>query len=150
MADEITKMSDQIQVAMPIRNIISIVASVAVATWAYSGVIERLNRIETKQTISETEMTANSEFRIKWPRGEMGSLPADSRQDMLIESIQREMSTMWEEIEENDDWIDNFKPPAEVQEAVTNVRELQIRLRLLESQLQDLREFLKTNNITSS
>ena len=150
MADEITKMSDQTQVAMPIRNIISIVASVAVATWAYSGVIERLNRIETKQTISETEMTANSEFRIKWPRGEMGSLPADSRQDMLIESIQREMSTMWEEIEENDDWIDNFKPPAEVQEAVTNVRELQIRLRLLESQLQDLREFLKTNNITSS
>ena len=144
MAEEkIASMSDQTQVAMPIRNIVSIVAGVAVATWAYSGVIERLNRIETTQMISKTERDSNSEFRIKWPRGEMGSLPADSRQDMLIESIQREMTSMWEEIEENDQWIDNFKPPAEVQAAVGEVRELQIRLRLIEAQIEDLRSFSK-------
>ena len=139
MPDNITAVSDDHHVAMPIRNIISIVAGVAVATWAYSGVIERLNRIETTQAITATEIESNTEFRIRWPRGEMGALPADSRQDMMIEAIQRELESMMEEIEENDSWIDDFKPPQEVRETVAEVRELQIRLRLLESQLEDLR-----------
>ena len=139
-------MSEDTHVAMPVRNIISIVAGVAVATWAYSGVIERLNRIETKQTITYTEIESNSEFRIKWPRGEMGALPDDSRQDMLIEGINREIESMWEEIEENDAWIDDFKPPEDVQNAVSDVRELQIRLRLLEAQLEDVREIIKRDS----
>jgi hypothetical protein len=139
MSDNITKMSDDTQVAMPVRNIISIVAGVAVATWAYSGVIERLNRLETTATITSTEIDSNSEFRIKWPRGEMGSLPADSRQDMMIEGISRELESMWEEIEENDNWIDEYKPSQDVQNAVTDVREIQIRLRVLEAQLEDLK-----------
>lgn len=138
MSDNITKMSDDTQVAMPVRNIISIVAGVAVATWAYSGVIERLNRLETTATITATEIASNSEFRIKWPRGEMGSLPADSKQDMMLEGIQREIASMWEEIEENDEWIDDFRPPEDVQNAVADVREIQIRLRLLEAQLEDI------------
>ena len=146
MSDNIQKMSDDTQVAMPIRNIISIVAGVAVATWAYSGVIERLNRLETTNAITATEIDANSEFRIKWPRGEMGSLPADSRQDMLIESMQRELVAMMEEIEENDSWIDDFKPPEDVQNAVSDVRELQIRMRLMEAQLEDLRAITRSNN----
>ena len=146
MSDNIQKMSDDTQVAMPIRNIISIVAGVAVATWAYSGVIERLNRLETTNAITATEIDANSEFRIKWPRGEMGSLPADSRQDMLIESMQRELEAMMEEIEENDSWIDDFKPPEDVQNAVSDVRELQIRMRLMEAQLEDLREITRSNH----
>ena len=139
MSDNIQRMSDDTQVAMPIRNIISIVAGVAVATWAYSGVIERLNRIETTQAITATEIESNTEFRIRWPRGEMGSLPADSRQDMMIEAMQREMESMMEEIEENDSWIDDFKPPEDVREAVADVREIKIRLRLLEAQLEDLK-----------
>ena len=139
MSDNITKVSDDTAVAMPIRNIVSIVAGVAVATWAYSGVIERLNRLETTATITATEIDSNSEFRIKWPRAEMGSLPADSKQDMLIEGIHREIESMWEEIEENDNWIDEFKPPKDVQDAVADVREIQIRLRLMEAQLEDLR-----------
>jgi len=143
MDDDIQKMSDDTHVAMPVRNIISIIAGVAVATWAYSGVIERLNRIETTQAITATEIESNTEFRIRWPRGEMGSLPADSRQDMLIEAIQREIESMLEEIEENDSWIDDFKPPEEVREAVADVREIKIRLRLLEAQLSDLREQVK-------
>ena len=146
MSDNIQKMSDDTQVAMPIRNIISIVAGVAVATWAYSGVIERLNRLETTNAITATEIDANSEFRIKWPRGEMGSLPADSRQDMLIESMQRELEAMMEEIEENDSWIDDFKPPEDVQNAVSDVRELQIRMRLMEAQLEDLRSITRSNH----
>ena len=139
MPDNITSVSDDHHVAMPIRNIISIVAGVAVATWAYSGVIERLNRIETTQAITATEIESNTEFRIRWPRGEMGALPADSRQDMLIEALQREIAAMMEEIEENENWIDDFKPPEEVRNAVSVVRELQIRLSLIESQLEDLK-----------
>ena len=147
MSDNIHKMSDDTHVAMPVRNIISIVAGVAVATWAYSGVIERLNRLETTNAITATEIDANSEFRIKWPRGEMGSLPADSRQDMLIEGINREIQSMWEEIEENDSWIDEFKPPEDVQAAVADVREIQIRLRLMEAQLEDLKEITRDNRL---
>ena len=150
MSDNIQRMSDDTQVAMPIRNIISIVAGVAVVTWAYSGVIERLNRLETTAAITATEINSNSEFRIKWPRGEMGSLPADSRQDMLIESMQRELAAMMEEIEENDSWIDDFKPPEDVQNAVSDVRELQIRLRLLEAQLEDVRHDMRNNHPGSS
>ena len=146
MADDIHKMSDDTHVAMPVRNIISIVAGVAVATWAYSGVIERLNRIETSAAVTATEIESNSEFRIKWPRGEMGSLPADSKQEMMIEGIHREIETMWEEIEENDAWIDEFEPPEDVQNAVTDVRELQIRLRLLEAQLEDVRDIIKSDS----
>jgi len=146
MAKDIQTMSDDTHVAMPIRNIISIVAGVAVATWAYSGVIERLNRLETTAAITATEINSNSEFRIKWPRGEMGSLPADSRQDMLIESMQRELGAMMEEIEENDSWIDDFKPPEDVQTAVSDVRELQIRMRLMEAQLEDVRDIIRSNN----
>ncbi len=72
---------------MPIRNLIAMVAGAAIATWAYFGVIERLNTIENKFIIIETDLGQNTEFRIKWPRGEMGSLPADSEQFMLIEHI---------------------------------------------------------------
>ena len=136
MSDNITKMSDDTQVAMPVRNILSIVAGVAVATWAYSGVIERLNRLETTAAITATEINSNSEFRIKWPRGEMGSLPADSKQDMMLEGIQREMESMWEEIEENDEWIDDFRPPEDVQNAVAEFRDINIRHRLLEARLE--------------
>ena len=136
MSDNIQKMSDDTQVAMPIRNIISIVAGVAVATWAYSGVIERLNKLETNATLNQQDIELNNEFRILWPRGEMGNLPADARQDMEIEALRRYMDTIFEEVEENDDWIDNFGPPDSVLATVEEVRELQVRLTLLENQVQ--------------
>lgn len=95
------KLSDNTSVAMPVRNLISIVAAVAVGVWAYFGVIERINNLETRSTLAEADLEKNTEFRIKWPRGEMGTLPADSEQYMLIEfmaeqleSIQKEMESM--------------------------------------------------------
>jgi len=95
------KVSDNTSVAMPVRNLISIVAAVAVGVWAYFGVIERINNLETRSTLAEADLEKNTEFRIKWPRGEMGTLPADSEQYMLIEfmaeqleSIQKEMESM--------------------------------------------------------
>ena len=90
--------SDQTAISMPMRNLISIIAAVALGVWAYFGVLERITMLETKAALSEkdlnqavemltTDLEKNTEFRIKWPRGEMGSLPADSEQFMLIEHI---------------------------------------------------------------
>ena len=90
--------SENTAISMPMKNLISIVVAVAVGVWAYFGVLERITMLETKSQLSEKdlnqhveriggELEKNSEFRIKWPRGEMGTLPADSEQYMLIEDI---------------------------------------------------------------
>ena len=81
------KISDNTEVALPLRNILSMIAGASIATWAYFGIVERLNQIETQQTMMDSDVTMNTEFRIKWPRGEMGSLPADSEQFLLIEDM---------------------------------------------------------------
>ena len=91
--------SDRTAIAMPIKNLIGIVGSVAVGVWAYFGIIERLNSIETKATLAEADLQKNTEFRIKWPRGEMGSLPADAQQDMLIEFMAQQLEGMKAEME---------------------------------------------------
>jgi len=93
------KISDNTVVATPLRNIISLIAAAAIGTWAYFGVIERLNQIETNITLMSTDLKVNTEFRIKWPRGEMGSLPADSEQFMLIEHIAGQLEKLAEDIE---------------------------------------------------
>ena len=79
------KVSDSTNIQLPLRNLISIIAAVALGVWAYFGVIERLNTIETNGKLMIVDVEKNTEFRIKWPRGEMGSLPADSEQFLLIE-----------------------------------------------------------------
>ena len=94
-----TVVSDKSAIAMPIKNLIGIIGSVAVGVWAYFGIIERLNSIETKATLAEADLEKNTEFRIKWPRGEMGSLPADAQQDMLIEFMAQQLEGMKAEME---------------------------------------------------
>ena len=105
------KISDQTSISMPMRNLLSIVAAVAVGVWAYFGVIERLNNLETKAQLSEKDLTQvserlwgdiekNNEFRIKWPRGELGSPPADAEQFMLIEHIAGQLEKISERMEE--------------------------------------------------
>ena len=88
------KISDNTVVATPLRNIISLIAAAAVGTWAYFGVIERINKIETNNTLMMADLEKNTEFRIKWPRGEMGSLPADSEQFMLIEHLAEQLDKL--------------------------------------------------------
>ena len=143
MSEKPMSMSDDTSVAMPIRNIISIVAGVAVATWAYGGVIERINQLETKATLNQQDIELNNEFRILWPRGEMGNLPADARQDMEIEAVKRYMDSILEEVEENDDWIDNFGPPEGVLATVERVRELQVQMTLLQDQVKRIESALQ-------
>jgi len=93
------KLSDETNVAMPIRNMVSIIIVVAVATWAYFGIIERLNKLETDITLMSSDLEKNTEFRIKWPRGEMGSLPADAEQFMLIEHLAGQLEKLTKNIE---------------------------------------------------
>jgi hypothetical protein len=98
MSKDRIDISDNTAVSMPVRNMLAIIGAVAVGVWAYFGVLERITMLETKSQLAEKdlnghierieqELTANSEFRIKWPRGEMGTLPADSEQYMLIEDL---------------------------------------------------------------
>ena len=94
------KLSENTEVALPLRNIISMVAAASLATWAYFGIIERLNQIETNITMMESNLEQNTEFRIKWPRGEMGSLPADSEQFMLIEHLADQLDELTSQIDE--------------------------------------------------
>ena len=93
------KISDNTSVSMPMRNLLSILGATALGVWAYFGVIERLNNIETQGKLMLADVEKNTEFRIKWPRGEMGSLPADAQQDMLIEFMASQIEAMQEEME---------------------------------------------------
>jgi len=95
-----TKLNENTEVALPLRNIISMVAAASLATWAYFGLIERLNTLETNQTMMQSDLEQNTEFRIKWPRGEMGSLPADSEQFMLIEHLADQLDELTSQIDE--------------------------------------------------
>ena len=93
------KVSEQTNVQMPLKTVVSLVTLVAVGTWAYFGIIERLNNIETQGKLMLSDVEKNTEFRIKWPRGEMGSLPSDSQQDLLIEFISSQLEHMQTEME---------------------------------------------------
>ena len=81
------KVSETTSVDMPLKNLISIIGAVAIGVWAYFGIIERLNTLETDNHLIKKDLEGAVEFSIKWPRGELGSLPADSEQFLLIESV---------------------------------------------------------------
>ena len=99
MADAPTELNDNTRFAMPVRNLISLVVAVAFGVWAYFGIIERLNKIETQAILVQSDLIKNTEFRIKWPRGELGSLPADAQQDLLIEFMSSQLESMQSDME---------------------------------------------------
>ena len=88
------EISDQTSVAMPIRNLLAIISSVVVGAWAYFGVVERLNKMETKMQLMESDLTKNNEFRIKTPHS-----PTDKEQYMLIEHISGQVEDVQKQIE---------------------------------------------------
>tara|TARA_R100001510_G_C7511766_1_gene111086 strand:- start:133 stop:537 length:405 start_codon:yes stop_codon:yes gene_type:complete len=94
------KVSENTNVQLPLRNLISIVIAVAVGVWAYFGIVETLNVHSTKLKLMESDLEKNTEFRIKWPRGEMGSLPADSEQFLLIEDSIVEIEKLTTRVDE--------------------------------------------------
>ena len=98
MADRMD-VSDKTAISMPMRNLLSILAATAIGVYAFFGIQERLNTLETRVTLSESDLTKNTEFRIRWPRGEMGALPADAQQDLLIEFLSSQLESMMEDME---------------------------------------------------
>ena len=130
--------SEQTAISMPMRNLISIVAAVAVGVWAYFGVLERITMLETKSTLAEKDLNQaieriggdldkNTEFRIKWPRGEMGSLPADSEQFMLIEHIAGQVEAIQKSME---DMMNNG----------VNIKRLQEDVKILRDDVEKLKD----------
>ena len=117
---------------MPIRNLFAMVVGAVIGTWAYFGIVERLNTIENKLLLSETDVGMNTEFRIKWPRGEMGSLPADSEQFMLIEHLAGQLEKLANNIETG-------KAPFDQQQKLT-LDFYKSRIEKLEDQIEKLKD----------
>ena len=123
--------SESTAVSMPMKNLLAIIAAVCVGVWAYFGVLERITMLETKAQLSEKDLNQlnetltadiekNNEFRIKWPRGELGSPPADSEQFMLIEHIAGQLEAISERME---DMMNNGVNIKRLQEDVKMLRE---------------------------
>ena len=99
MANDRLDVSSSTAISMPMRNLLSILAAVGIGVYAFFGIQERLNNVETRSTLMEADLTKNTEFRIKWPRGELGSLPADSQQDLLLEFMAQQVESLAAEME---------------------------------------------------
>ena len=111
MSDAID-VSDKSKFAMPVRNLISLLASVGLGVWAYFGIIERLNQVETEMILLNSDLVKNTSFRIDWPRGNLGVAPADSEQFLLIEHLSGEFDKLLHNIETG-------KAPYDQQQALT-------------------------------
>ena len=94
MSKQPLTISDEAKVQMPMKTVASLIALVAIGTWAFFAIQEKLNQHSTQLQIMEKDLTENTEFRIKWPRGLLGSLPADSEQFMLIEHMSGQVEKM--------------------------------------------------------
>ena len=125
------RLNENTELAMPIRNLIALIAAATLGTWAYFGVIERLNSIENELVLIQADLTQNTQFRIKWPRGEMGSLPADNEQFMLIEHLSDQLAKL-------QDQADQGKLPHDQQQALT-LSFLSKRISNIEEQIEKLR-----------
>ena len=112
MSKDRLDISDNTAISIPVRNMLAIIGAVAVGVWAYFGVLERITMLETKSQLAEKDMQGhveriendlnkNTEFRIKWPRGEMGALPADGEQFMLIEDLYKSVEKIEQNLEQN-------------------------------------------------
>ncbi len=93
------KISEEAAVQMPMKTVASLIAMVAIGTWAYFGIIETQNRVTTQIEIMNKDLEMNTEFRIKWPRGMLGSLPADSEQYMMLEDLYKTTDRINKQIE---------------------------------------------------
>ena len=99
MSNKPLRISEEAAVQMPMKTVASLIVMVAVGTWAYFGIIEKQNKMATQLELMSKDVENNSEFRIKWPRGQMGTLPADSEQYMMIEDLYKTTDRLNQHIE---------------------------------------------------
>ena len=101
MANKPLDIGDEARVQMPMKTVVSLIIIVALGTMGYFQIVERLNIADTRLQLMEKDLTENTDFRIKWPRGQLGSLPADSEQYMLIEDLYKQVEKLQQNIEMN-------------------------------------------------
>ena len=124
------KVSDNTSVSMPMRNLLSILAAVGIGVYSYFGIIERLNNIEPQGKLMQSDLTKNTEFRIKWPRGDLGSLPADAQQDLLLEFMAGQIEAVQEEMESMMSNTVNIKrSQQDIERLLNDVEKLKDKLR---------------------
>ena len=122
--------SDKTAISMPMRNLLAILATVGIGVYSYFGLQERLNNVETRNTLMEADLIKNTEFRIKWPRGELGSLPADSEQFMLIEYLSGQLTKLQAQVDSMMHNAVNIKRlQQDMQEARDNIEKLKDKIR---------------------
>ena len=126
------KVSESTNIAMPIKNLISIIAAVAIGVWAYFGITEKLNNHATQIELMSKDLENAVEFSIKWPRGEMGSLPADAEQFLLIEDALKDIEDIQEELKES-------------RHNATNILRLQKDVERLLNELEKLKDKVRDN-----
>jgi len=130
MANNRVDVSDKTAISMPMRNLISILAAVGIGVYAFFGIQERLNNVETRNTLIEADLKKAVEFSVKWPRGELGALPADSEQFMLIEYMAGQMEKMQVQLDAMMHNAVNIKRLQEdMKEARENIEKLKDKLR---------------------
>ena len=141
MAKNRLDISDQTAVSMPMKNLIAIVGAVAMGVWAYFGVIERLNKLETNTTLLEKDLTQaeealvtdiekNNEFRIKWPRGDLGSQPADSEQFMLIEFLSGQVEAIQKDLQNMmNNAVNIERLQTDMEKVLTDIEKLKDKIR---------------------
>ena len=130
MANDRVDVSDKTAISMPMRNLISILAATGIGVYAFFGIQERLNNVETRNTLMEADLVKNTEFRIKWPRGELGSLPADSEQFMLIEYMSGQMEKMQTQLDNMmHNKVNINRLQQDMEEARENIEKLKDKLR---------------------
>ena len=124
------KVSSESGISMPIKNLISIVGAVAIGVWAYFGVIERINKLESDNKLMTKDLESAVEFSIKWPRGELGSLPADSEQFLLIEDSIKDIEKIQEQMESMmHNKVNIERPQKDVEKLMNDLEKLKDKVR---------------------
>ena len=126
------KVSENTSVDMPVKNLISIIGAVGIGVWAYFGIIERLNTLETDNHLIKKDLEGAVEFSIKWPRGELGSLPADSEQFLLIEDAIKDIEDIQDELKES-------------RHNATNITRLQKDVERLLNEIEKIKDKVRAN-----
>ena len=99
MPEDSIRVRDSSSVDLSLKNLITVIGAVAIGVWAFFGIQERLNAIETNFKLIEKDLEKNTDFRIRWPLGELGALPDDSEQFMLINHLTKQVEKMAVELE---------------------------------------------------
>ena len=138
-----TRLADDTELSVPLRNLVAIVFAVASGTWGYFTLVEQINQLKSDVVLLQMEQKSNSEFRIKWPRGEMGSLPDDARQDMKLENMEGKISDLahmdneFEVVRMRVAALEDFA--ARPSRSTAHIQRVEVRLEYLTAELERLR-----------